>query len=375
MQYDTKILHTGSETDDATGALSVPIYNASTYHQGNLDARQPWEYSRSGNPTRAALEHALAELESGTHAFAFSSGMAAISSAMMALLKSGDHVVVTRDIYGGSYRLFTQFLINFGVTHTFVDATSLEQIEQAITSSTKAIYIESPTNPLLKIIDVAGVAEIAHRRSLISIIDNTFMSPYFMRPLELGIDVSIHSATKFLGGHSDLVAGAVIVRNETLAKQTGFVQNTLGAILSPNDSWLLMRGIKTLGARMKQQEQSAIKIASWLKEQPWVSEVLYPGIETHPGHKIISAQSSGFGAVISFKTDSVARAREIMQRAKLWAVAVSLGGVDAIMSYPWIMSHGSVPAGEKESLGITQTLIRLSVGLENPDDLINDIKG
>jgi cysteine-S-conjugate beta-lyase len=374
MDYDTLILHTGSEIDEATGALSVPVYHASTYHQKNLSQRQQYEYSRSGNPTRCAAEQAMAALERGSHAFAFASGMAAISSAIMSFLKAGDHIIVTRDIYGGAYRFFTGFIGQFGVEHTFVDAANIDEIKKAVKSNTRAVYIETPSNPLLTITDISAVTALCREKNLISLIDNTFMSPYYQRPIELGIDVSIHSATKFLGGHSDLLAGVVVARNNEIAKQVAFVQNTLGAVLSPNDSWILMRGMKTLGARMKTQEESAGRIAQWLKDQPWVSDVYYPGLSDHPGHDIHKTQASGFGSVVSFKTDNVERARALLSSVKIWAVAVSLGGVDSIMSYPWIMSHGSMPKPVKDSLGISESLIRLSVGLESADDLMKDIE-
>lgn len=373
MKYDTLLLHTGSEIDKNTGALSVPIYNASTYHQKDITTRQPYEYSRSGNPTREAAEQTLAALESGSHAYLFSSGMAAISSAVMSVVKSGDHIIAARDIYGGAYRFFSGFLHNFGIEVSFVDAIKIDNISNAIKSNTTAVYIETPSNPLLSITDIRAVAQLCQNRKLTSIIDNTFMSPYFQRPIELGIDISVHSATKFLGGHSDLLAGAIVTRNESLAKKLYFTQNTLGAVLSPNDCWLLMRGIKTLGARMKAQEESANRIAQWLPEQKWVKEVYYPGLAGHPGHSLHKSQSSGFGSVISFTTDSVEKTHSLLRNVKIWASAVSLGGVDSIISYPWIMSHGSVPADVKHSMGITETLLRLSVGLEDAEDLIADL--
>jgi len=373
MKYDTLILHNGNETDETTGALSIPIYNTSTFAQKDVDTRQEYDYTRSGNPTRAALEKTLAVLENGTRGFAFASGMAAISGSILALFRPGDHLLVTKDIYGGAHRFFSRFINEFGIEITFIDFTDLDAVQNAIRPNTKGVYIESPTNPLMKIIDVAGVAALAKKHNLISLIDNTFMSPYLMRPLDLGIDVSIHSGTKFLAGHSDLICGAVIVKNPELANKIFFVQNGLGAVLGPNDSWLLMRGIKTLGARMKLQEQSAHKIAQWLTTQKWVTKVLYPGLANYPGRKILEEQADGFGAVISFRTDTVERAKALLKNAKLWAVAVSLGGVDSIMSYPCKMSHAAVPQNIREELGITDTLIRLSVGLEDTDDLIADL--
>ncbi|HBF37227.1 MAG TPA: methionine biosynthesis PLP-dependent protein [Firmicutes bacterium] len=373
MKYGTLLLHNGHEIDPHTGALSIPIYQASTYHQGDIDKPGPYDYSRSGNPTREALEKTLAAIEHGTHAYAFASGMAAVSSSL-AILEQGDHLVVSADIYGGTFRILSRFFTKFGITHTFVDMTQLENIEAAIQPNTKALFLESPSNPLLKITNIVGAVAIAKRRGLITMIDNTFLSPYFQRPLDLGVDVVIHSATKFLGGHSDVIGGAVITKSPELAAKIYFVQNGFGAVLGPQDCWLLMRGIKTLRARMEIQQQSALKIAGWLKEQSWVSDVYYPGLADHPGHEIIKSQASGFGAVLSFKTDSVERARTIMKKAQIWSVAVSLGGVESILSYPVKMSHASIPKPERDQLGITENLIRLSVGLEEPEDLMADLE-
>jgi len=374
MKYGTLILHNGNEFDPHTGALSIPVYQASTFHQNDIDNLGKYGYSRSGNPTREALEKTLAALENGTHAYAFSSGMAATSSSL-AILEQGDHVVATEDIYGGSYRILTCFFNKFGITTTFVDMTRLENIEQAIRPNTKALFLETPSNPLLKITDILGAVRIAKMHGLMTMIDNTFLSPYFLRPLDLGIDIVIHSATKFLGGHSDVIGGAVITKSEDLASKIYFVQNGFGAVLGPQDSWLLLRGIKTLRARMELQQQSAMEIAQWLKTQPWVTDVYYPGLPDHPGHAILKSQTSGFGAVLSFKTDTVERARQIMQHVKLWSVAVSLGGVESILSYPVKMSHAAIPPSERERLGITDNLIRLSVGLEDAGDLIEDLGG
>jgi cystathionine beta-lyase len=373
MKYGTKILHNGNELDPRTGALSIPIYQVSTFHQHDIENPGQFEYSRSGNPTRDALEKTLAALENGHQAFAFASGMAATSSAL-AILEQGDHVVATEDIYGGSYRILTRFFSKFGVEATFVDMSRLENIEAAIRPNTKALFLETPSNPLLKVTDIAGAVAIAKRHGVLTMLDNTFMSPYFQRPLELGVDIVIHSATKFLGGHSDVIGGAVIAGTPELAAKIYFVQNGFGAILGPQDCWLLLRGIKTLRARMELQQQAALAIAEWLAGQPWVSEVFYPGLPGHPGHGLNLRQASGFGAVLSFKTDTVERALAIMKQVKLWSVAVSLGGVESILSYPVKMSHASVPLKERERLGITPNLIRLSVGLEDPDDLCEDLQ-
>ncbi|HBE77584.1 MAG TPA: methionine biosynthesis PLP-dependent protein [Firmicutes bacterium] len=373
MKYGTLLLHNGNEIDPHTGALSIPIYQASTFHQTDIENPGSYDYSRSGNPTRDALEKTLAVIENGTHAYAFASGMAAVSSAL-AILEQGDHVVVSADIYGGTFRILSRFFSKFGITHTFVDMTRLENVEVAINQNTKVIFLESPSNPMLRITDVVGAVAIAKKHGLITMIDNTFLSPYFQRPLDLGVDLVIHSATKFLGGHSDVIGGAVITKSEQLAAKIYFVQNGFGAILGPQDCWLLMRGIKTLRARMEIQQQSALKIAQWLKGQSWVTDVYYPGLEDHPGHEIIKSQASGFGAVLSFKTDTMERAKTIMKQVKIWSVAVSLGGVESILSYPVKMSHAAIPKPERERLGITENLIRLSVGLEEPDDLMADLE-
>jgi cystathionine beta-lyase len=373
VKYATRILHNGGEIDPHAGALSIPIYQASTFHQHDVDNPGSYQYSRSGNPTREALEKTLAALENGTHAYAFSSGMAATSSSL-AILKQGDHVVATADIYGGSYRILSRFFSKFGITTTYVDMTRLENIEQAIRPESRLLLLETPSNPLLKITDLRGAVDIAKKHGLITMIDNTFMSPYFQRPLDLGIDIVVHSATKFLGGHSDVIGGAAITRSDELASQIYFVQNGFGAIPGPQDCWLLLRGIKTLRARMEMQQQSAMEIAHWLQKQPWVSDVYYPGLPDHPGHEITKSQATGFGAVLSFRTDTVERARQIMKNVRLWSVAVSLGGVESILSYPVKMSHASIPHAERQRLGITEDLIRLSVGLEDAGDLIDDLE-
>ena len=372
MKYGTRILHNENEVDPHTGALSIPIYQASTYHQFDVDNPGKYAYSRSGNPTREALEKTLASLENGTHAYAFSSGMAATSSSL-AILEQGDHVIATADIYGGSYRILTSFFNKFGITTTFVDMSRLEDIEKAITPNSRLLFLESPSNPLLKVTDLLGATAIARKHGLITMIDNTFMSPYFQRPLDLGLDIVVHSATKFLGGHSDVIGGAVITKSDKLASQIYSVQTGFGAILGPQDCWLLLRGIKTLKARMELQQKSATEIAHWLKQQSWVTDVYYPGLPDHPGHEIIKSQASGFGAVLSFKTETVEQAKRIMKKVKVWSVAVSLGGVESILSYPVKMSHASIPPLEREMLGITDNLIRLSVGLEDVSDLIEDL--
>jgi cystathionine beta-lyase/cystathionine gamma-synthase len=374
MKYDTSILHGAADRDPFTGALSIPIYPASTYHQKDVDARQEFEYSRSGNPTRKALEETLAVLEGAHSGYAFASGMAAITAAITAVVSAGDHIVATRDIYGGTHRLLTGYLSRFGITHTFADTTDPAAVEAALRPETKALFLESPSNPLLKITDFEVMANIAKMHGLITMVDNTFLSPYYFRPHELDIDLSIHSATKFLGGHSDLIAGAVTARTPELAAKIYYVQYTTGSMLSPENSWLLLRGIKTLRARMTMQSETAMKTALWLKEQPWVKNIYYPGLTGHPGHGIIKKQASGFGAVVSFETDTIERTAAIMNRVKHWTVAVSLGGVESILSYPYKMSHAAIPEAERLQLGIGPDLLRLSAGLEDVDDLTADLK-
>jgi cysteine-S-conjugate beta-lyase len=374
MHYDTSILHGAGGKDPITGALSIPIYPASTYHQKDVDTRQEYDYSRSGNPTRKALEDTLAVLEEGAAGFAFASGVAAVVAALTSVLKAGDHVVATENIYGGTHRILSGYLSSFGIEHSFADTCSPEATEAAIRPNTKVLFLESPSNPLLKIIDFEAMAALAGKHKLISMVDNTFLSPYFFRPLTLGIDMSIHSGSKFLGGHSDIIAGAIITRTAELGKAVKFVQNTTGNMLSPENSWLLLRGIKTLKPRMQVEAANALELAEWLSTQTWVDETLYPGLKDHPGHEIIKAQASGYGAVVSFRADTVERARRIMQRVQVWTVAVSLGGVESILSYPAKMSHAAIPKAEREAVGIDERLIRLSAGLEDVQDLIEDLK-
>lgn len=373
MKYSTKILHGAADRDPFTGALSIPIYPASTYHQKNVASTQEYLYSRTGNPTRNALEETLAVLEGGAAACAFASGVAAVTAAITSVAKSGDHIVATKDLYGGTYRLLTTYLNRFGITHSFVDTSNPEEVERSVKENTQVLFLESPSNPLLKIIDFEAMEKIGRKHNLVTMLDNTFLSPYFFRPIEYGIDLSIHSATKFLGGHSDLIAGAVVARTKELGSKVKAVQVSTGNMLSPENSWLLLRGIKTLRARMSVQTESAMKIADWLNRQKWVKKTYYPGLPGHPGHDIIKKQADGYGAVVSFEADSIERTNAIMENVRYWTVAVSLGGVESILSYPAKMSHASIPEDERAALGITNQLLRLSVGLEDADDLIEDI--
>ncbi|HEY6871539.1 MAG TPA: aminotransferase class I/II-fold pyridoxal phosphate-dependent enzyme [Geobacteraceae bacterium] len=372
MKLATRIIHTGHETDPHTGALSVPIYNTSTFAQESVDHFGKYDYARSGNPTREALEETVAQLEGGTHGFAFASGMAAISSALL-LFSPGDHLVICEDVYGGTFRVLTRLFSRLGIDSTFADATDPAAIEAAIRPNTKGIYLETPSNPLLKITDLKGAAELARARGIITLVDNTFMTPYFQRPLELGCDIVLHSGTKFLNGHSDVICGFAVVADEDLASRIRFIQNGFGAVLGPQDSWLVLRGLKTLKVRMEESQASAIRIAAWLAEQKRVTGVFYPGLPGHPGHAVHSRQSSGPGAVLSFTLESYELTKRLLEQAELPAFAVSLGGVESILSYPARMSHAAMPQEERAARGITDTLVRLSVGLEDADDLIADL--
>lgn len=373
MNFATKVLHGTSCFDPVTGASSVPIYQASTFHQADLDQPGTFDYARSGNPTRQALEDAIAGLEGGARGFAFASGMAAISSVFM-LFSAGDHVVVAEDVYGGTFRFLTRVLSRMGISVTFVDASRTEEVRAAITSSTKGIYLETPSNPTLKVTDIAAVCRIAKEQGLLVIVDNTFMTPYYQRPLELGADVVIHSATKFIGGHSDVVAGLAVTRDAALGEQLYFIQNGMGAILGVQDCWLVMRGLKTLKARLDISTNTADQLARWLSTHPAVSRVYYTGLGEHPGHQIQKSQSSGHGAVLSFDVGSRERAKALFDRVKLPIVAVSLGAVETILSYPATMSHAAMPVEEREARGITDGLIRLSAGLEDVEDLREDLE-
>ncbi|RTE08754.1 trans-sulfuration enzyme family protein [Paenibacillus whitsoniae] len=372
-KFATKLIHFGAEIDKATGASSVPIYQASTFHQEDVDAHQPYDYTRSGNPTRQALEDYIALLEGGTRGFAFASGMAAISSALM-LLSQGDHVVCTEDVYGGTYRLLTTIMNRMGVESTFVDMTDLAQVRAALRPNTKAIFLETPSNPTLKITDIAAIVAIAQEHDVLTMLDNTFMTPYHQRPIELGVDIVLHSATKFLGGHSDVLAGLAVVASDSLGRRMKQIQNGMGNVLGIQDSWLLMRGMKTLKARMEGSETSARRLAGWLSEQADVEAVFYPGLPNHPGREIHEKQSTGYGAVVSFDVGSGERAKQLMSRVRIPLVAVSLGAVESILSYPAMMSHASMPREVRLQRGITDGLVRYSVGLEDIEDIIEDLE-
>lgn len=373
MKIATKLIHGGPTVDLQTGALGVPIYQISTYRQTSVDHFGKYDYARGDNPTREALEDTIAVLEGGTRCLAFSSGMAAISTTLM-IFSPGDHLVVCDDVYGGAYRVLSTIFSRMGITSTFVDATSLSAIEAAIRPETKGIYLETPSNPLLKVTDLRGAAAIARKHSLITLVDNTFMTPYLQRPLELGCDIVLHSGTKFLNGHSDVICGFAVVRDAELGQRIRYIQNAFGTGLGPQDSFLTLRGVKTLKVRMDQSQQNTMQIAAWLKAHKRVTAVYYPGLEEHPGYATHAGQADGPGAVFSFELDSFETTKRLLEGSQLAAFAVSLGGVESIISYPARMSHASVPAEERLRKGITDTLVRLSVGLEDPDDLIADLE-
>jgi cystathionine beta-lyase len=373
MKLATKLIHGGPTVDPQTGALGVPIYQISTYQQTSVDHFRKYDYARGDNPTREALEDTICLLEGGNRCLAFSSGMAAISTTLM-IFSPGDHLVVCDDVYGGAYRVLSTIFSRMGISSTFVDATDLTAIEAAIRPETKGIYLETPSNPLLKITDLRGAVAIARRHGIITLVDNTFMTPYLQRPLELGCDIVLHSGTKFLNGHSDVICGFTVVKDADLGQRIRYIQNAFGTGLGPQDSFLTLRGVKTLKVRMEQSQLNTAKIAAWLNENKKVTRVHYPGLPEHPGHAIHAAQADGPGAVFSFELDSFETTKRLLEGSKLAAFAVSLGGVESIISYPARMSHASVPADERLRKGITDTLVRLSVGLEDPDDMIADLE-
>ncbi|WP_318618127.1 cystathionine beta-lyase [Sporosarcina sp. YIM B06819] len=372
-RLETTIIHASTRGDfeQKTGAVNVPIYLSSTFHQSSFDTFGPYDYSRSGNPTREALEKTIAALEGGARGLAFASGIAAISSAFM-LLSADDHIVITEDVYGGTFRFVTEVLTKFRIDHTFVDLGDLEAVKQAIQPNTKLIYIETPSNPRLGITDIEAVVNIAKAHNCLTFLDNTFMSPLYQRPLDLGVDIVLHSATKFLSGHSDIIAGLAVTKDEALGNRLAFIQNSFGAILGAQDSYALIQGIKTLGARFTQSTASAAKIATYLDKHALVEEVFYPGLASHPGHAIHAKQSTSAGAVLSFRLPSRETAKAFVENVKIPVFAVSLGGVESILSYPAQMSHAAMPKAEREKRGITDGLLRFSVGLEHVDDLIAD---
>jgi cystathionine beta-lyase len=373
MKLGTLLIHNGHESDPVTGALGVPVFQTSTFDQGDLVGPREFDYSRSGNPTRKALEETIAALEGGVRGYAFGSGIAAIASAL-GIFSAGDHIIAAEDIYGGSYRILNTYYKRWSLEHTAVDASEPENIRRAIRPNTRAVFLETPSNPLLKITDLRACIGIAKEAGLLTLVDNTFMTPLLQRPIELGADIVLHSATKFLGGHSDVLSGLAVTATEELGKKIYAVQNGFGAVPGPWDIWLVIRGIKTLKVRLEAQEKTARFLSRRLRENPHVEAVYYPGLEDHPGKNVHDRQASGAGAVFSFKTRTADQALRFLGKVRFAAAAVSLGGVETIASYPVRMSHASIPRGERERLGITDTLIRISAGLEDPEDLIEDFE-
>ncbi len=366
------LIHGGIVGDPHTGAVSTPIYQVSTYKQEGIGNFKGFEYSRTGNPTRHALEELIKDLEGGKRGFAFGSGMAAITAVVM-LFDQGDHIIFTDDVYGGTYRVISKVMNRFGIEATFVDTSDVANIEKEIRPNTKAVFLETPTNPLLKITDIEAVAQFTKEKSLKLIVDNTFSTPYWQNPISLGADIVLHSATKYLGGHSDVVAGLVVVNDDQLGQDMHFVQNSTGGVLGPQDSWLLIRGIKTLGVRMEEIEENTRQIVEFLSSNPSVSKIFYPGLKEHPNHGVAAKQANGFGGMVSFDVGSAERADEVLSKLKYFTLAESLGAVESLVSVPARMTHASIPAERRAELGITDGLIRISVGLEDAEDLIEDL--
>ena len=373
MGFSTDAIHAGQIPDPTTGAVITPIYQTSTYAQYELGKSTGFEYARTHNFTRQALEKNIATLEKGKYGIAFASGLAA-THALMSLLKAGDHVVISNNVYGGTYRLYELNLKNFGLDYSWVDTTNLKNIENAIRPNTKMIYVETPTNPMLNLTDLKGVSEIAKKHDLISVCDNTFMSPYFQNPLTFGIDIVLHSTTKYLNGHSDIIGGMIVTSNDKIHERIRYIQNAAGGVPSPFDCWLVLRSTKTLAIRMKQHEENAKSIAKFLNESGYAKRIIYPGLENHPQHELAKRQMRGFGGMVSADFESFEKAKKVLNGVKIFTLAESLGGVESLISHPATMTHASVPKDEREKIGITDSLVRFSVGIEDVEDLIEDIK-
>tara|TARA_B100001287_G_scaffold115594_1_gene97223 strand:- start:1081 stop:2223 length:1143 start_codon:yes stop_codon:yes gene_type:complete len=374
MKFNTKVIHAGVHPDSATGAIMTPIYQTSTYIQEQVGVHKGFEYSRTANPTRSALENNLAAIESGKHGACFASGLAAIDC-IIKMLNPGDEVISTNDLYGGSYRIFRTIFEKYGVKFHFVNMLDLENVESKINTNTKLIWVETPTNPMMNIVDIKSICKLAHKSSILVCVDNTFATPYLQRPLELGADIVMHSVTKYLGGHSDVVMGALVTSNDKIAEEMYRIQNSSGAVCGPMDSFLVLRGIKTLHLRIQRHCENGEKIAHFLKEHSLVENVYWPGFSTHPNHKIAKSQMDGFGGMISFtlKGDDINMAKKIVSRTKVFALAESLGGVESLIGHPSTMTHASIPRSERLKSGVMDSLIRLSVGIEDAEDLTNDL--
>lgn len=373
MKLETKIVQVGLGKDPATGAISTPIYQNATFRHPALGESTGYDYSRTQNPTRQQAEAAIASLEGGAAGFAFASGMAAITAVLM-LYRPGDHLIITEDCYGGTYRVLDKVFSRFGLTASFVDTSSLEEITQACCPNTKAILVETPTNPLMKIADVRGICTWAKGKGIQVIVDNTFLSPYLQRPLELGADIVLHSGSKYLSGHNDVICGLVTAKDDAVCQEIGFIQNSTGNILGPQDAWLLLRGMKTLALRMKQHSENALVLAQWLQKHPKVKAVFYPGLEGHPGKEIQEGQASGYGGMLSFEVVQPELVAQVLKRVNTIQFAESLGGVESLITFPMAQTHADMPLELREKLGISDCLLRFSVGIENVEDIIQDIE-
>jgi cystathionine gamma-synthase/cystathionine beta-lyase len=372
MHIATQTVQIGTEWDTRTGAVTIPVYQTATFRHPGLGQSTGYDYSRSGNPTRQALEEGIARLDNGARGFAYASGMAAIANLML-LFRPGDHLVVTEDLYGGSYRLFEQTYRQYGLEFSYVDTSDPARVAAAIRPNTRCLFVESLTNPLLKVTDIAALSALCKGRDILMIVDNTFLTPYLLRPLDLGADITVYSATKYLSGHNDTVAGLAVVKDPQLAEKVYFQQNSVGAVLGPQDSWLTIRGMKTLSIRLDRQQENAGRIARWLDAHPRVHKVYYPGLADHPGHDLQQRQSGGFGAMIAFEVDNPALVEQLLLKTRLISFAESLGGVETLITFPEGQTHADIQPEIRRRLGITSTLLRLSVGIEDVNDLIADL--
>ena len=372
MGFSTTAIHAGNEPDSATGAVSVPIYQTSTYAQEGLGKHKGYEYARTQNPTRAALEKNIAALEGAKFGFAFASGMSA-TDAVLKLVKAGDHVIVGDNTYGGTFRLFSKIIANYGVEFDYVDTSDVTNVERAFKPNTRMVFVETPTNPIMTVTDLQAVSDVAHAHGARVVCDNTFMSPYLQQPMNFGVDIIVHSTTKYLNGHSDSIGGFVALNNEEDAEWIKFVQNGIGAILSPFDSFLVLRGTKTLAVRMEAHDKNGRHVAAFLAEHPNVRKVYYPGLQSHAQHELAKRQQTGFGGMVAFETGSLENAKKVLESVKLCTLAESLGGVESLISHPATMTHASVPIEKRDSLGITDGLVRISVGIEDIEDIIEDL--
>lgn len=372
--FSTRAIHAGQEPDPTTGAIMTPLYLTSTYVQSSPGVHKGWEYSRTHNPTRKAFENCLASLEDGKFGFGFASGCAATTT-VLHLLKQGDHVVANDDMYGGTFRLFDKVLKHNGLEFTYTNLTDVDNFRKALKPNTKMVWLETPTNPTLKLVDIRKIAKIAHEKGILVAVDNTFMSPYFQRPITLGADIVVHSATKYIGGHSDIVSGAVVTNRDDIAEKIGFLSNSMGGVQSAFDAFMCLRSLKTLPIRMKAHAESAIAVAQFLEKHPKIEKVLYPGLPSHPQHSLAKEQMLGMGGMITFfMKGGLKQAQTLLENVKIFALAESLGGVESLIEHPAIMTHASVPLENRKALGIDDTLVRLSVGIEDLEDLINDLK-